>query len=86
VIQLTAQTRILVAVDPEDFRKGIDGLCRVCREKLAEGPFRGTLFVFSNRRKTGVKILAYDGSLTRSHVSLDRALASVLTSAGLVQG
>ena len=62
MIGLTAQTRILVGVEPEDFRKGIDGLCRACREKLSEDPFRGTLFVFTNRRKTGVKILAYDGN------------------------
>jgi transposase len=62
MIQMTAQMRILVAVNPVDFRKGIDGLSRVCREKLSEDPFRGTLFVFTNRRRTGVKILAYDGN------------------------
>jgi transposase len=50
VIQVTPQMRILVAVDPVDFRKGIDGLARVCRERLAEDPFRGTLFLFRNRR------------------------------------
>jgi len=30
--------RILVAVDPVDFRRGIDGLGRVCREVLASDP------------------------------------------------
>ena len=34
MIQLTAQMRILVAVEPQDFRKGIDGLSRICREVL----------------------------------------------------
>ncbi len=62
MIQVTPQMRILVAVDPVDFRKGIDGLSRVCREKLAEDPFRGTLFVFTNRCRKAVKILAYDGN------------------------
>jgi len=62
VIQMTPQMRILVAADPVDFRNGIDGLSRVCREKLAEDPFRGSLFVFTNRRRSGVKILAYDGN------------------------
>jgi len=30
MIQLTAHMRILVAIEPADFRKGIDGLARVC--------------------------------------------------------
>jgi hypothetical protein len=27
--------RLLVCVDPVDFRKGIDGLVRICRDELA---------------------------------------------------
>jgi transposase len=61
MIQLTAQMRILVAVEPVDFRRGIDGLCRLCREALATDPFSGVVFVFRSRSGTGVKILAYDG-------------------------
>ena len=61
MIQLTPHMRILVAVEPADFRKGIDGLARVCREQLRQDPFRGILFVFRNRRATAVKILGYDG-------------------------
>ena len=61
MIQITAQTRILVAVEAVDFRKGIDGLARVCEEKLQADPFCGWLFVFRNRRQTGLKILGYDG-------------------------
>ena len=34
MIQVTPQMRILVAVEPADFRKGIDGLARLCREVL----------------------------------------------------
>jgi len=36
MIQITAQMRVLVAVEPVDGRKGIDSLARLCREKLAE--------------------------------------------------
>ena len=61
MIQLTAQTRIRVAVEPADFRRGIDGLARLCRADLGEEPFSGTLFVFCNRRRTAIKALAYDG-------------------------
>jgi transposase len=61
MIQLTPQMRILVAVEAADFRRGIDGLGRMCREVLASDPFSGKAFVFSNRRRTAVKILIYDG-------------------------
>jgi len=61
VIQLTTHMRILVAVEPADFRKGIDGLAAVCRLRLDQDPFQGTVFVFRNRRATAVKILVYDG-------------------------
>jgi transposase len=61
MIAVTAQTRIWVAVEPADFRCGIDGLARVCRQKLKADPFSGALFVFRNRRSTSVKILAYNG-------------------------
>lgn len=61
MIQLTPQMRILVAVEAVDFRCGIDGLARVCRDELRSDPFGGTLFVFRNRRGTALKILTYDG-------------------------
>jgi transposase len=61
MMQLTPQMRILVAVEPADFRKGIDGLGRVCRQALAADPFSGAVFVFRNRRGTAIKLLAYDG-------------------------
>ena len=34
MIQITPQMRILVAVEPADFRKGIDGLARLCQEDV----------------------------------------------------
>jgi len=59
MMQLTAQ-RIMVAVEPVDFRCGIDGLCRLCRTTLGADPFAGTVFVFRSRRGTSIKILTYD--------------------------
>lgn len=61
MIQLTPQMRLLVAVAPVDFRCGIDGLARRCREVLREDPLSGAVLVFCNRRRTAVKVLVYDG-------------------------
>ena len=61
MIQVPPQMHILVAVEPVDFRKGIDGLARLCKEVLQQDPFRGWVFAFRNRRATAVKILVYDG-------------------------
>jgi transposase len=61
MIQITPHMRILVAVEPVDFRCGIDGLVAACRKRLQADPFSGALFVFGNRARTGVKIVVYDG-------------------------
>jgi transposase len=61
MIQITPHMRILVATRPVDFRKGIDGLCALCRRELGGDPFGGTIFVFCNRRRTCLRALVYDG-------------------------
>ena len=61
MLQLSPQTRILLATEPVDFRKGIDGLAAVCRRVLLEQPLGGTVFVFRNRAGTTLKLLCYDG-------------------------
>jgi transposase len=61
MIQIAPQMRLLVAVEPADFRRGIDGLVRTCREALGADPFSGAVFVFRNRRATAIKLLTYDG-------------------------
>jgi transposase len=61
MLAITPQMKILVATRPADFRKGIDGLVRLCQDALGEDPFAGTVFCFRNRRKTAIKVLMYDG-------------------------
>jgi transposase len=61
MLQLTPQSRIFLAVQPVDFRKGIDGLAALCRQTLAENPLGGAVYVFRNRTGTTLKLLAYDG-------------------------
>ena len=61
MMQITPQMRILLAVEPVDFRKGIDGLAGVCRQALQTDPLAGTLFVFRSRSRRALKLLVYDG-------------------------
>jgi transposase len=61
MLALTAQHRLLLAVEPIDFRRGINGLVAICNQKLREKPDSGTVFVFTNKRRISVKILVYDG-------------------------
>lgn len=61
MLQVTPHHRLLLAIDPADFRKGIDGLAALCRQALEEDPFNGTLFIFTNRPRNAVKVLVFDG-------------------------
>jgi transposase len=61
MLQLTPQSRIFVATEPVDFRKGIDGLAAICRRVLGDNPLSGALSGFRNRAGTTLKILCYDG-------------------------
>ena len=61
MIQITPQMRVVVAVQPADFREVIDGLARLCKDTLKQDPFSGWVFVFRNRRATALKVLVYDG-------------------------
>lgn len=60
MIAMTSSTKIVLAIQPGDFRKGIDGFVAVCRHALGEDPRSGTYFVFINRRKTMIRLLSYD--------------------------
>lgn len=61
MIQITPHMRIMLAVEPADFRKGIDGIAGICRKVLREDPFSGSVFIFRNRKGTSIKALIYDG-------------------------
>jgi transposase len=61
MLQVTPHHTILLAVQPVDFRCGIDGLAAVCRAKLTQDPFSGKVFVFTNKTRKCVKVLVYDG-------------------------
>jgi transposase len=45
-----AGVRVLVAIRPVDFRKGMDGLAALAQETLGQDPFSGTVLVFRAKR------------------------------------
>ena len=55
-------TRVFVALAPVDLRRSFNGLCACVQEQLREDPLSGHLFVFTNQRRTRLKILCWDGS------------------------
>jgi transposase len=59
--QLVPQLNILLAYEPVDFREGIDSLVALCKTRLDQDPFSGTLFVFKNRSGTALKLLVRGG-------------------------
>ena len=55
-------TKIYVAVEAVDMRKGFEGLYGLVRAQLGADPLSGHLFLFSNRTRTRLKALVWDGS------------------------
>jgi len=59
---LGTATRIYLGLDAVDLRKGLDGLYGLVRDRLGQDPTSGHLFLFTNRQRTKVKVLIWDGS------------------------
>ena len=52
--------RVWLHVPPTDMHKSFDGLSALVRQKLAEAPISGQLFMFINRRRTQLKVLYFE--------------------------
>ena len=62
MLSFSGSLKVFVALEACDMRKGFNGLYAAVSERLGEDPRSGTLFVFSNRRHTRIKILCWDGT------------------------
>ena len=60
MLSLPSTLRIFLATEPADMRKGFDGLSQLVRERIAQGPLSGHLYVFRNRRRDRIQILYWD--------------------------
>ena len=57
-----AGVKVLVAIKPVDFRRGMDGLARAVKEELKADPYSGVVYVFRAKRSDRIKLLYWDGS------------------------
>ena len=53
-------TKVYLAAERVDLRRGHDGLCALVSGVLALDPFSGHLFVFAGRRGDRIKVLYWD--------------------------
>ncbi len=52
----------VLATEPVDLRKSFNGPYVIARNELGEVPENGTIFIFSNRTRTRIKVLRFDGT------------------------
>lgn len=60
MIGIPSTIRVLLATEPTDFRKSIDGLAARVQAHLQRDPMTGEVFVFHNKRRTALKVLYWD--------------------------
>lgn len=60
MLSISRTTRVFLATEPTDMRKGFDGLFALVENVIREDPFSGHLFVFRNRRRDRLKVLWWD--------------------------
>jgi transposase len=62
MIGLRGNLKIVVATQPVDFRRGINGLTALVAEALKADPYCGDVFIFRAKRTDRLKLLVWDGS------------------------
>jgi transposase len=62
MLSFSGSLKVFVALEACDMRQGFNGLYAAVTERLGEDPKGGALFVFTNRRRTRLKILCWDGT------------------------
>ncbi len=62
MLTLTGSLRIFLALQPCDMRRSFDGLHAIVTGTLGEDPRSGAVFVFTNRNRSIIKLLHWDGT------------------------
>jgi transposase len=62
MLAFPAGFKIYLAVEAVDMRKQFNGLWALATERLKEDPLQGAVFAFTNRDRTRLKLLYWDGT------------------------
>jgi transposase len=62
VLTLSGSLRVFLALQPCDLRKSFDGLHAEVLSRLGEDPRGGAVFAFTNKRRTLLKLVHWDGT------------------------
>lgn len=62
MISFAGALNVYAAIEPVDMRKSFNGLAAVVSEQLKADPYKGTLYLFTNKRRPRLKILFWDGT------------------------
>jgi transposase len=62
ILGTSRAVRVFAYPEPVDLRKGYDGLFGLVKMGLGRDPLSGDLFLFSGKRRTGCKVLLWDGT------------------------
>jgi transposase len=75
MLTLSGSLRVFLALEPCDMRKSFDSLHALVVSHLGEDPRGGAVFAFTNKSRTLIKLLHWDGTglwiHANSHASLD---------------
>jgi transposase len=62
MIAIPRSVRVWAYRAPVDLRKGYNGLVGIVKQRLGQDVLDGDIFLFANRKRTGCKVLMWDGT------------------------
>lgn len=62
MLSFSGSLKVYLATEPCDMRKSFNGLCAAVEQKLKADPTSGAAFLFTNKKRSLIKILYWDGT------------------------
>ena len=86
MLSIAPACRLWLCTEPTDMRRSFDGLSALVRAQLGADPTSGDWFIFINRRRTQIKVLAFeDGGYCVWSKRLEAGQFAALSVAGSVK-
>ena len=83
MLSFSGSLKVFVAVEPCDMRRSFNGLHDAVSTRLLEDPKSGSIYAFTNKRRTLLKILYWDGSGLRRSPKSGHAVARLSYGGGV---